>query len=97
MERAAEVVRGTEKAAEGGRAANKLKPIEGAEGTHSAIKRGPDGKITNTATYTQNPQNPSGFDEAKRVDVTGKAHTNPDGKFVPTPHVHEAGQRAFDQ
>ena len=87
-------VRAATNAAEGaGRAANKLKPVEGAEGAHSAIKRGPDGKITNTATYTPNPKNPSGFDETKRVDVTGKPHTNSDGTKVPTPHVHEAGQK----
>jgi RHS repeat-associated protein len=91
-------VRAATKAAEGaaegaGRAANKLKPVEGAEGAHSTFKRGPDGKITNTATYTPNPKNPSGFDEAKRVDVTGKPHTNSDGTKVPTPHVHEAGQK----
>jgi uncharacterized protein RhaS with RHS repeats len=76
-----------------GRAANKLKPVEGAEGAHSTFKRGPDGQITNTATYTPNSKNPSGFDETTRVDVTGKPHTNSDGTKVPTPHVHEAGQK----
>jgi len=93
-------VRAATKAADGaadvasaGRAANKLKPVEGAQGAHSAIKTGADGKVTNTATYTPNPKNPSGFDEAKRVDVTGKAHTNSDGTKVSTPHVHEAGQK----
>lgn len=49
---------------------NKLRPIEGAVGPHSAIKRGPDGTITNTAIYTPNPKNPSGFDEVKRVGWT---------------------------
>lgn len=85
---------GGEKAVEGaGRAANKLRPVEGAEGAHSTFKRGPDGKITNTATYKENPKNPSGFDEVKRVDVSGKVHTNPDGTVVPTPHVKEAGTK----
>jgi len=63
---------------------NKLKPSSEATGDHSSFKVGQDGKITNTATYKQNPKNPSGFDEVKRVDVKGKAH---DG--VNTPHVHE--------
>ncbi len=63
---------------------NNLKPNKDADGDHSSIKRDENGKITNTATYKKNPQNPSGFDEEKRVDVTGKTHNN-----VPTPHVHE--------
>lgn len=91
-------IRAAAKAGEGaatatGRAANKLTPVKEAEAAHSTFKRGPDGKITNTATYTPNAKNPSGFDEAKRVDVTGKAHTNSDGAKVETPHVHEAGQK----
>lgn len=28
----------------------------------------------------------------KRVDVAGKAHTNPDGATIATPRVKEAGQ-----
>jgi RHS repeat-associated protein len=91
VEHVAQVAKVAEKGAEGGRAANKLRPVTEAEGAHSTFKRGSDGKITNTATYTPNPKNPSGFDEAKRVDVTGKAHTNSDGTKVDTPHVHEAG------
>lgn len=63
---------------------NKLKPSSEATGDHSSFKTDADGNITNTATYKQNPQNPSGFDEVKRVDVTGKAHNG-----VETPHVHE--------
>lgn len=27
------------------------------------------------------------------VDVTGSAHVNTDGAKIPTPHVHEAGQK----
>lgn len=46
-----------------------------------------DGKITNTATYKMNPQNPSGFQEVKRVDRVGVPHNG-----VPTPHVHENGK-----
>jgi RHS repeat-associated protein len=76
-----------------GRAANKLKPNTGAEGAHSTFKRGPDGKISNYATYKPNPRNPSGFQETKRVDVTGSPHRNPDGTVVPTPHVKEAGTK----
>ena len=75
------------------KASSRLKPVDGAVGAHSAIKRSPDGKTTNTATYEPNAKNPTGFDELKRVDITGKAHTNTDGKKVPTPHVHEAGKK----
>ena len=46
-----------------------------------------DGKITNTATYIVNPQNPSGFQEVKRVDRFGASHNG-----IPTPHVHENGK-----
>ena len=76
-----------------GRGANKLGPVKEAQGAHSTFKTDADGKVTNTATYTPNPKNPSGHDEVKRVDVTGTAHTNSDGTKVPTPHVHEAGQK----
>ena len=68
------------------RSTNKLEPNTGAQGDHSSIKRDGSGKTTNTATYEKNANNPSGFQEKKRVDVTGKAH----GK-VETPHVHENG------
>ena len=57
------------------------------------FKRGPDGKVSNYATYEPNPKNPSGFQEVKRVDVTGRPHRNPDGTIVPTPHVKEAGTK----
>jgi RHS repeat-associated protein len=68
---------------------NRLQPDPNATGPHSTFRRGPDGRITHTATYRPNPRNPSGFQEVRRVDVTGKAHRNPDGTTVPTPHVHE--------
>ena len=68
--------------------ASKLKPSSEATGDHSSFKTDGKGKITNTATYKQNPKNPSGFDEVKRVDVTGKKHNG-----VNTPHVHEPKQR----
>ncbi len=54
----------------GGRNANKVGPVQGAEGPHSVVKRDASGNVTNTATYAPNPQNPTGFDEVKRVDVT---------------------------
>lgn len=63
---------------------NKLKPNSGANGDHSSLKRDKNGKISNTATYKRNDKNPSGFDEVKRVDISGKAHNG-----VKTPHVHE--------
>jgi hypothetical protein len=66
---------------------------ENGGGAHFVYKTGPDGKISNTATYQPNAKNPSGFQETKRVDITGKSHTNPDGEIVPTPHVNEAGIR----
>jgi RHS repeat-associated protein len=90
---AKEVGQGIEDVAKNvGRAKNKLAPVNEAEGAHSTFKTGSDGKISNTATYEPNAKNPSGFQETKRVDVTGKAHTNPDGKVVPTPHVKEPGK-----
>ena len=67
---------------------NKLKPSSEATGDHSSFKTDGSGKTTNTATYKQNPKNPSGFDEVKRVDVTGKAHNG-----VNTPHVQEPKQQ----
>ena len=69
-----------------------MKPDSNAQGDHSSIKRGSDGSITNTATYKQNPKNPSGFDEVKRVDVKGGSHKNKSGQDVSTPHVHEKGK-----
>ncbi len=75
----------------GGRNANKLGPDPKAEGPHSTFKADKDGKITNTATYQPNAKNPKGFDESKRVDISGKSHVNPDGTVVHTPHVHESG------
>lgn len=74
-----------------GRAKNKLGPNTAAVGPHSTFKTDSKGNVTNTATYSVNPKNPSGYQEVKRVDVTGSAHHNPDGTKVPTPHVSEAG------
>ncbi|MBK8214302.1 MAG: hypothetical protein IPK71_11190 [Myxococcales bacterium] len=75
----------------GGRGKNRLTPDPAAQGPHSTFKRGPNGQISNYATYESNPKNPSGFDLGKRVDVTGSPHRNPNGTQVPTPHVHESG------
>ena len=77
----------------GGRSAsknrNKVEPVAGAEGPHSSWKVDPKtGEITRTETYMPNPQNPSGFDTVKTVDLTGKPHRNKKtGEAVPTPHV----------
>lgn len=71
-----------------GRMKNKLGPDPSAEGAHSTFKRGPDGEVTGHAEFQPNPQNPTGFDQTKRVDVTGKAHGG-----VDTPHVHEKGKK----
>ncbi len=70
-----------------GRGSNKRKPDSEAEGAHSVYNdRG-------NTTYTKNDKNPSGFDEVKRTDTEGKAHTNKDGTKVETPHVHTKGEK----
>ena len=67
---------------------NNRKPDkENAAGDHSVIDK------NGNTTYKENPKNPSGFDEVKRTDVKGKAHTNTNGTKVETPHVHEKGQK----
>ena len=71
-----------------GRGKNNLKPNEDAKGDHSSFRTDKNGKTTNYSTYTKNSKNPSGFQETKRVDVTGKPHGN-----VPTPHVKEPGSK----
>ena len=71
----------------------KTQPVAGAAGPHSVPRPAPgDGPTRGYTTYGPNPQNPTGFDDRKRTDVTGKPHTNPDGTVVPTPHVHKPGQ-----
>lgn len=67
----------------------KVTPVKEAEGPHSAWKTDPKtGEITRTETYTPNPQNPTGHDKVKSVDLTGGPHTNKVTKEdVPTPHV----------
>lgn len=84
---------GVRTAKSAGRGKNKLVPDPEAVGPHSTYKTGSDGKTSNYATYEQNSHNPTGFQATKRVDVTGRAHRNPDGTIVPTPHVKEAGTR----
>ncbi|CAG5070179.1 hypothetical protein DYBT9623_02919 [Dyadobacter sp. CECT 9623] len=72
-----------------GRGSNHLKPDHKAQGDHSTFRTDPKkGKTTNTATYKENPKHPSGFQETKRVDVTGNSHGG-----VPTPHVKEPGTK----
>ncbi len=87
------VVKAVVGAALTGKGKNRIGPTPGATGAHSSIKRDENGRITNTATYEPNPKNPSGFQEVKRVDVTGSSHKAPDGTEVPTPHVHESGTK----
>ena len=74
-----------------GRGSNHLKPDATAQGDHSTYRTDPNtGKTTNTATYEKNPRNPSGFQETKRVDVSGESHKHSKtGQQIPTPHVHE--------
>jgi RHS repeat-associated protein len=90
IQNAAKVLSAVSKAGRGG---NRLKPVAAAEGSHSTFKRGQDGKISNYAEYEPNPKNPSGFDEVKRVDLTGSPHRTPDGTSIPTPHVKERGEK----
>lgn len=62
------------------------------ERTVRAIAPGPPSfDVSACHLIEPNAKNPSGFQETKRVDVTSKSHTNPDGKVVPTPHVKEPG------
>ncbi len=44
-------------------------------------------------TFVKNENNPTGYQETRRVDVKGGEHTNKDGKVVPTPHVHTKGSK----
>jgi RHS repeat-associated protein len=80
-----------------GRGSNHLQPDQTAKGyDHSTFRTDPKtGKITTTATYQPNPKNPkTGFDETKRVDVTGKPHIHSVTKEpIPTPHVIEPKQK----
>jgi RHS repeat-associated protein len=80
--------------AKSGRGKNHLKPDGNAKGEHSTFRRNDNGEITNYTTYEQNPKNPSGFQEVKRVDVTGDGHKHTvTREVIPTPHVHEQGQK----
>ncbi|WP_149241132.1 DUF6443 domain-containing protein [Dyadobacter sp. 32] len=79
-----------------GRGSNHLKPDPKAQGDHSTFRTDPKtGKTTNTATYAENPRNPkTGFQETKRVDVSGKPHIHSQTKEpIPTPHVIEPKQK----
>lgn len=61
-----------------GRGENNRTPDTEATGDHSVSNsRG-------STTYQKNENNPSGFQEVKRVDTQGGAHNG-----VPVPHVHE--------
>jgi hypothetical protein len=76
----------------GGRGSNSLQPDPNASGDHSTFKTDSSGKVTNYAEWKANPQNPSGFDEGKRVDLSGAPHFDKvTGQDIPTPHVHEGG------
>ncbi|MGH9908735.1 MAG: polymorphic toxin type 24 domain-containing protein, partial [Pyrinomonadaceae bacterium] len=68
------------------RGRNRVGPVPGAVGPHSALKFGPGGNITGYSTFRPNPRNPTGFDLFKRFDLTGGSH-----RGIPTPHVHGPG------
>jgi Bacterial toxin 24 len=77
-----------------GRSKNRLSPDDNAEGEHTTFKRAQDGTITNYATYKPESRNPSGFQEQKRVDLSGASHYDKStGTDVPTPHVEETGEK----
>ncbi|MBL8631764.1 MAG: hypothetical protein JNM40_00975 [Myxococcales bacterium] len=72
------------------RGKNHLVPDPSAEGSHTTFRRNQDGAISNFTEWKDNPRNPSGFDEVKRVDMTGGSHWNSQLKQdVSTPHVHD--------
>lgn len=77
-----------------GRGGTKLKPDPAAQGPHTTFKRDPQtGKVSGHAEWQPNSRNPSGFEQAKRVDTQySNPHTHHDkatGEQVPTPHAHD--------
>ena len=69
------------------RGKNHLQPDPDAIGTHSTFRRNAEGNVKHHAEWTPNPQNPSGFDLAKRVDTQFAApHID---RGVSIPHTHE--------
>jgi hypothetical protein len=84
---------GTTAPVPGGRGKNNLKPDSRAEDAHTTFKTDKNGKVTGHAEWTPNSQNPSGFDQVKRVDTQyapPTPHTNSvTGEKIPTPHTHD--------
>lgn len=71
---------------------NKLAPDKEAIGNHTSFIENIKGQILKYATYIRNFLNPTGFDEEKRVDLSGNSHFNKTtGEIIDTPHVHEKG------
>ena len=64
------------------RGKNHLVPDPKAEGPHH-LSAESDGEISNFTEWKDNPRNPTGFDEAKRVDMTGGSHWNSQLKGCP--------------
>jgi RHS repeat-associated protein len=69
---------------------------EGPPGDHTSFKRDNNGDVYKTQEFTQNPQNPKGFDPGKRFDggaangQPGKPHYNKaTGQSVETPHIND--------
>jgi len=75
------------------RGKNNLKPESTAEGEHTTFKTNASGQVTGHAEWAPNAQNPTGFDQVKRVDTQHAeptSHVNKvTGEDVPTPHVHD--------
>lgn len=70
-----------------------LSPTPMAQGAHSTWKTDDRGRVTGHAEWRPNPRNPSGFDQAKRVDTQyANPHTHHNKvtrEQIPTPHVHD--------
>ena len=84
-----------------GRGANSLKPDPLAEGSHTTIKRDPEGKITNYETYTSqtNPRDPRPWEFEQRYDganvgpgkINNGHYDRDTQQYIKEPHVHTRG------
>ena len=76
-----------------GRGKNHLQPEVAADGPHTTFRRNHEGDVTHYVEWKDNPRNPSGFDEVKRVDTqyaTPHSHHNKATNHeITTPHAHD--------
>jgi hypothetical protein len=74
----------------GGRHKNDLVPDPHATGPHSTFKKDQTtGKVTNYATWEQNPYYGGKWEETIRYDAVGKSHAEIGTKKSILPHVHD--------